>query len=95
MGCLFEPEILRIAKSSFKMYSNNILSFQESTTIFNACTKNSVNLLKETLIFDGPQIRELMKGPMFDDKLSKAKMPVRQKVKLSGEELEIGIREGN
>ena len=27
------------------MYSNNILNFQESTTILNACTKNSGNLL--------------------------------------------------
>ena len=26
------------------MYSNNILNFQESTTILNACTKKSVNL---------------------------------------------------
>ncbi len=28
------------------MYSNNILYFQESTTILNACTKKSGNLLK-------------------------------------------------
>ena len=28
------------------MYSNNILNFQESTTISNACTKKSGNLLK-------------------------------------------------
>ena len=28
------------------MYSNKILNFQESTTILNACTKKSVNLLK-------------------------------------------------
>ena len=28
------------------MYSNNILSFPESTTILNACTKKSGNLLK-------------------------------------------------
>ena len=27
------------------MYSNNILNFQESTTISNACTKKSGNLL--------------------------------------------------
>ena len=27
------------------MYSNNILNFQESTTISNACTKKSENLL--------------------------------------------------
>ena len=28
------------------MYSNKILNFQESTTILNACTKKSGNLLK-------------------------------------------------
>ena len=36
---LFEPEIIKISRSSHKMYSNNILYFQESTTILNACTK--------------------------------------------------------
>ena len=37
--CWFEPEIIKIGQSSHKMYSNNILNFQESTTILNACTK--------------------------------------------------------
>ena len=45
-NCLFEPEIIKIDQSSHKMYSNNILNFQESTTILNACTKKSGNLLK-------------------------------------------------
>ena len=45
-GCSFEPEILKIGQSSHKMYSNNILNFQESPTILNACTKKSGNLLK-------------------------------------------------
>ena len=44
--CSFEPEIIKISQSSHKMYSNNIVNFQESTTILNACTKKSVNLLK-------------------------------------------------
>ena len=35
----FEPEIIKIGQSSHKMYSNNTLNFQESTTILNACTK--------------------------------------------------------
>ena len=39
-SCSFEPEIIKIGQSSHKMYSNNILNFQESTTILNACTKN-------------------------------------------------------
>ena len=42
---LFKPEIIKIGPSSHKMYSNNILNFQESTTIVNPCTKNPGNLL--------------------------------------------------
>ena len=38
-SCSFEAEILKIGQSSHKMYSNNILNFQESTTILNANTK--------------------------------------------------------
>ena len=44
-SCSFKPEIIKIGKSSHKMYSNNIVNFQESTTILNACTKMSGNLL--------------------------------------------------
>ena len=39
-SCWFESEIIKISQSSHKMYSNNILKFQESTTISNACTKS-------------------------------------------------------
>ena len=46
----FEPEIIKIGQSSHKMYSNNILNFQESTTILNAGTKKSRNLLNEPRI---------------------------------------------
>ena len=35
----FEAEIIKIRQSSHKMYSNNILNSQESTTILNACAK--------------------------------------------------------
>ena len=49
-SCSFEPEIIKIGQSSHKMYSNNILNLQESTTILNACTKKSENLLKEPRI---------------------------------------------
>ena len=45
-SCSFEPEILKIGQSSHKMYSNNIVNSQESTTILNACTKKSGNLLE-------------------------------------------------
>ena len=44
-SCSFKPEIIKIGQSSHEMYSNNILNFQESTTILNACTKKSGNLL--------------------------------------------------
>ena len=45
-SCSFEPEIIKVGHSSHKIYSNNILNFQVSTTILNACTKKSGNLLK-------------------------------------------------
>ena len=44
-SCSFEAEIIKIGLSSHKMYSNNILNFQESTPILNACTKKFGNLL--------------------------------------------------
>ena len=47
------------------MYSNNILNFKESTTILNACTKKSGNLLKapRTLTGNGfPDVRRLGAG---------------------------------
>ena len=46
-SCWFESEIIKIGQSYHKMYSNNIVNFQESTTILNACTKRSGNVLKE------------------------------------------------
>ena len=45
-SCSFEREIIKIGQSSHKMVSNNIVHFQESTTILNACTKKSIHLLK-------------------------------------------------
>ena len=44
-SCSIEPEIIKIGQSSHKMYRNNILKFQESTTILDACTKMSGNIL--------------------------------------------------
>ena len=38
--CSFELEIIKIGQSSYKIYSNNILKFQESKPILNAHTKN-------------------------------------------------------
>ena len=42
----FEPEIINIGQSSHKMYSNNIVNFQEATTILNACTKKVCKLIE-------------------------------------------------
>ena len=39
-SCSFEPKMIKIGQSSQKMYSNNILNFQESTTILNPCKKS-------------------------------------------------------
>ena len=50
-SCWFEAEIIKIGQSSHKMYSNFIVNFQDSTTILNACTKKSGNLLKATRIY--------------------------------------------
>ena len=47
----FEREIIKIGRSSHKMYSNNLLNFQESTTILNSFTKKSGNLLKVSRIY--------------------------------------------
>ena len=41
-SCSLEPEIIKIGQSSYKMHCNNILNFQESATILNACTKKSL-----------------------------------------------------
>ena len=45
-SCSFEAEIIKIGQSSHKMYSNDIVNVQESTTMLNACTKKPGNLLK-------------------------------------------------
>ena len=38
-SCFFEPEIITIGQSSYNIYSNNIMKFQESTPLLNAHTK--------------------------------------------------------
>ena len=45
-SCSFELEIIKIGQSSHKMYSINILNFQESTTILNACIKQVWKLIE-------------------------------------------------
>ena len=47
-SCWFGLEIIKIGQSSDKMYSNNILNFQASTTILNALAKKVWNLIVRT-----------------------------------------------
>ena len=44
-SCSFEREIIKISQSSHRMYSNNILNFQESIIILNLFTKNVWKLI--------------------------------------------------
>ena len=44
-SCSFEPEIIKIGQSCYKMYNNNRMNFQESTTILKAHTKNVWKLI--------------------------------------------------
>ena len=50
-SCWFEAEIIKIDQSYHKMYSNNIVDFQESSKILNASTKKSGSLLKAPRIY--------------------------------------------
>ena len=43
-SCSFELEIIKVDQSSYTIYSNNILNFQESTLILKSHTKKSGNL---------------------------------------------------
>ena len=47
-SCSFEPEIIKIGQSSHRIYRNNILKFQETTTSLNACTKKVWKLINST-----------------------------------------------
>ena len=47
----FKPEIIKIGQSSYKMYTNKILNFQESMTILDACTKKSGNILNAPYLY--------------------------------------------
>ena len=41
-GCWFEAEIIKIGQSPHQIYSNNVVNFQESTTILNTHTKKNL-----------------------------------------------------
>ena len=60
--CSFKPEIIKIGQASHKMYSNNMLNFQESMTILNCCTKKIWKLIESTtytLYFQLPCVMNL------------------------------------
>ena len=59
-SCSFEPKIIKISQSSHKMYSNNILNFQESTTILNACTKKVRKLIEGTTYILRIEMQEIV-----------------------------------
>ena len=47
-SCSFELKIIKIGQSFHEMYSNNILNFQDSTTIVNSYTKKGWKLTEGT-----------------------------------------------
>ena len=51
-SCSFEREIIKIVLSSHKMYSNEILNFQLSTTILNAHTKKRLETYRMHLVWN-------------------------------------------
>ena len=50
-SCWFEPEIIKIGQSSYTIYSNNILNFQDSMAMSNARTKKFWKLIEVTTYF--------------------------------------------
>ena len=65
-SCSFKPEIIKISQSSHKMYSNNIVNFQESTTILNAHAIKIWKLIVCTSYqWDLPLVIALKSVPLF------------------------------
>ena len=50
----FEPEIIKVGQSTHKMYSNNLVNFQESMTILSAGTKKVWKLIEGTTYINNP-----------------------------------------
>ena len=66
-SCSFESDIIKIGQSSHKIYSNNIVNFPEFTTIFDACTKKSGNLLNAlTYVRPGKLLNISLNSVTFD-----------------------------
>ena len=54
-SCSFEPEIVKIGQSSHKLYSNNIVNFQESKTILNTGTKKRLETYRMALVHNSTE----------------------------------------
>ena len=83
LRCLFESEIIKIGQSCHKTYSNNIVNFQESTRILNACTKKFWKIIEGTtyvfFFFDGLfilNVRELTLNLEFSEMYETPSFPV-------------------
>ena len=76
-SCLFEAEILKIGQSSHKMYNNNILNVQGSTTILNTHTKKGCKLIVCTSYVPGLDLTSRLIGLGLSNRPSS---PVRIKV---------------
>ena len=76
----FEPEIINIGQSSYK-----ILNFQESTTILNACTKKSGNLLNcHVVYYWGKRNKECLLPSVFELANSQ-RLTVKREIKNVGQ----------
>ena len=71
-SCSFKPEIIKISRPSYNMYSNNILNFQVSSKISNAYTKKILKLIEGTTLLMVPLPR-LMTGSLHMYRVSKRK----------------------
>ena len=85
----FEPEIIKIGQSSHKMYSNNIVNFQESTTILNACTEKFCKLIECTTYKFFPNYLPIPEGKDIDSCLSQGHS-YEMKHKQSSSRFELG-----
>ena len=57
-SCSFKLEIIKIGQSSHKMYSNNIMNFQESMLLVNACKNKAV--LFQTMQFSRSKVKTVL-----------------------------------
>ena len=66
-SCSFKPEIIKISQSSHKMYSNDMLNFQESTIILNASIKKVWKLIEGTT-YSCIMIKTLTQHPLLHNR---------------------------